>query len=153
MVNQNLVGRCGLYCGACGIYRAYRDGGAYLQRVADNFKCPPENVRCEGCHALTSECWGNACKIVQCLNDKGFQFCYECADFDNHTCERFESIAKRYHEFDVDLRANLVRIQAGDVEVWLRESDEKFRCPDCGKPLPSRSLKKTCYHCGKELVI
>lgn len=152
MVDQNLVGRCGLYCGACGIYRAFKDGGAYLQRLADNLKCPPENVRCEGCQALTSECWGNACKIVRCLNEKGFQFCYECADFDSHACERFENLAKRYHDLGVDLRVNLARIKAGDVDAWLQESKEKFRCSECGKSLPIHSFKKKCYHCGKELA-
>ena len=42
MVNRNLVGKCGLYCGACGIYRAYKDGGEYRQRLADFFKCPQD---------------------------------------------------------------------------------------------------------------
>ena len=148
MVKTNLVGRCGLYCGACGIYRAYKDGGVYRQRLAENFKCPPENVRCEGCHALTSNCWGNACAIVQCLNEKGMRFCFECADYDNQQCEQFQQLAKRYHDFDVDLRSNLGRIQAGDMDDWLQESNTKFRCPKCEKPLPARLLKKNCYHCG-----
>ncbi|NIU39053.1 DUF3795 domain-containing protein, partial [Candidatus Bathyarchaeota archaeon] len=79
LVDRNLIGRCGLYCGACGIYRAYRDGGAYRERLASAFKCPPQKVRCQGCQALTPECWGNDCKIVKCLNVKGLQFCYECS--------------------------------------------------------------------------
>ena len=150
MINQNLVGRCGIYCGACGIYRAYTDKGDYLQRVAENFKYPPEKVRCEGCQALTSECWGNGCTIVTCLNEKGYQFCNECADFDSHTCEHFEKLAKGNRDEGVDLRVNLARIQAGDSDAWLRESDEKFRCSHCGQPLPARGLKRKCYHCGTE---
>ena len=31
MVDQNLVGRCGLYCGACGIYRAFKDTSEYIK--------------------------------------------------------------------------------------------------------------------------
>jgi hypothetical protein len=152
MVTQNLVGRCGLYCGACGIYRAYKNGGAYRRRLAENFKCAPETVRCEGCQALTSECWGNACTIIRCLNENGFQFCYECADFLNHSCEQFEKLAKSSSEYDEDLRANLARIQADDVDSWLQECEVKFRCAYCGEPLPARSLKKQCYHCGKDLA-
>ena len=152
MVDRNLVGRCGLYCGACGIYRAYRNGGEYRQRLAKFFKCPPEKVCCEGCQALTQECWGNECKIVKCLNTKKLQFCYECKDYDNHTCERFEKFSEDYLKDDqVDLRANLARIKAGHVDEWLKESEEKFRCPSCGKPLPTSSFRKKCYHRGKEL--
>lgn len=152
MVNRNLVGRCGLYCGACGIYRAYKDGGAYRQRLSAFFKCPPEKVRCEGCQALTANCWGNDCKIVKCLDAKGIQFCYECSDFQDYTCEKFEKFSKDYlTDDDVDLRANLARIKAGDTTAWLEESEVRFRCSFCRNPLPTSSFMKKCYHCGKEL--
>ncbi len=152
MVDGNLVGRCGLYCGACGIYRAYKDGGEYRQRLAGFFKCPPEKVRCEGCQALTPECWGNNCAMVKCLDAKGLRFCYECSDYEKHACQKFEKFSEEYLKDDnVDLRANLARIKAGDSDEWLKESAEKFRCPHCGKPLPTKSFGKKCYHCGIEL--
>lgn len=152
MVNTNLVGRCGLFCGTCGIYRAYKDSGEYRQRLANFFKCPPEKVRCEGCQALTPECWGNDCKIVKCLNSKGFKFCYECLDYVERTCEKFEEFSEAYLKEDgVDLRDNLARIKAGKVEEWLKESEEKFRCPHCGKPLSTGAFRKKCYHCNENL--
>ena len=152
MVDKSLVGRCGLFCGACGIYRAYRDGGVYRRRIADFFKCPPEKVRCRGYQALTPECWGNDCKIINRLNAKELQFCYECSDYERRTCERFEKLSGDYLKEDyVDLRANLARIKAGDVDDWLKESEEKFRCPHCSKPLPTSSFRKKCYHCDKQL--
>jgi len=146
----NLIGRCGLYCGACTIYRAYKDDGDYRSRVATFFKCPPEKVRCEGCQALTSECWGKDCEIVQCTESKGFGFCYECPEFDSRSCMKFEDLAKRYIEDGVDVRAHLDRIKSGQVDARLRESRERFRCPSCGKPLPEG--RKNCYHCGKEFA-
>ncbi len=101
---------------------------------------------------MTPECWGNECQMVKCLNTKGLTFCFECPDFQNHTCERFEKFSEEYLKDDnVDLRANLARIQAGEVDDWLEESDEKFRCSFCGEPLPTSSFRKKCYHCGKEL--
>ncbi|MEM3699785.1 MAG: hypothetical protein QXL57_02815 [Candidatus Bathyarchaeia archaeon] len=48
MVNANLVGRCGLYCGACAIYRAYKDNREYLAKLAQHFKCPPEKCDAKG---------------------------------------------------------------------------------------------------------
>jgi hypothetical protein len=151
LVDTRLVGRCGLYCGSCGIYRAHKDDGEYLQRLAEHFKCPPEKVRCEGCQALTPDCWGYDCKIVQCLRTKGLQFCYQCNQYEEGPCEKFEKLAKPYlEENGVDLRANLERIKLGETEAWLKESDERFRCPSCGKPLPSGAFRSNCYHCGKE---
>ena len=96
MVNKNLVGRCGLYCGACSIYRAYKDDGEYLKLLVENFKCLQEKVRCEGCMALTPESWGYDCKIVQGLRRKGLEFRYECKKHDDKTCEKYEELASVY---------------------------------------------------------
>jgi len=62
MGDRNLAGRCGIYCGACGIYRAYVDGGEYLEYVSRNWNIPKERVHCNGCQALTPECWGSGCE-------------------------------------------------------------------------------------------
>ena len=151
MVEKNLVGRCGLYCGACGIYRAYKDNGEFLKKLAEHFKCPPEKVKCEGCNALTPDSWGYNCKIVQCLKSKGLEFCYQCSQYENNSCEKFEKLAKDYLEDGEDLRENLERIKKGEIEDWLKESEEKFKCPTCGKPLPVYGTKGKCYHCGADL--
>jgi len=147
MAETQLVGRCGLYCGACTIYRAYKDNGEFQTRVAAFFKCPPEKIRCEGCRALTPECWGNDCKIVQCTTAKGFSYCYECPQFDDKSCEKYDELASRYLEDKIDTRANLARIKSGQLEAWLNESTGRFKCPFCGKALPEG--RENCYHCGK----
>jgi len=151
LVNKNIVGRCGLYCGACGIYRAYIDDGDFLKKLAERFKCPQEKVRCEGCMALTSECWGNDCKIVQCLENKGLKFCYQCGEYEKDSCEKFVKLAQRYAKIGVNVKANLERIKRGETEEWLRESENKYRCPFCGKPLPVYGTEGKCYHCGADL--
>ncbi|MEM3726062.1 MAG: DUF3795 domain-containing protein [Candidatus Bathyarchaeia archaeon] len=151
MVNANLVGRCGLYCGACGVYRAYKDDGEFLKGIAESFKCSPEKMRCEGCMALTPECWGTGCKIVQCLESKGLEFCYQCGEYEKDSCDKFGKLAQRYAEIGVDVRANLERIKKGETEEWLRESEKKYRCPSCGKPLPVYGTKGKCYHCGASI--
>ena len=150
LAKKNLIGRCGLYCGACTIYRAYKDDGDFLTHVAAYFKCPPEKVRCEGCQALTPECWGNDCKIVQCTKAKGFSFCHQCPQFDDKSCDKYNELAQRYLEDNVDARANLAKIKAGQVDEWIAESKERFKCPHCHKPLPEGYKK--CYHCGKEFA-
>jgi len=151
LVNRNLVGRCGLYCGCCTIYRAYKDGGEYLKGRAERFKCAPEKVRCNGCMSLTPDCWGYSCKIVQCLRTNNLRSCHQCALYERNSCERFGKLAEGYLEDGVDLRANLVRIKKGEVEEWLRESEERFKCPECGKPLSIGARGTKCYHCGADL--
>jgi hypothetical protein len=151
LVNRNLVGRCGLYCGACTIHRAYEDDGEYLKKVAEYFKCPPEKVQCEGCMALTPDSWGYNCKIVNCLRSKGLEFCYQCGEYENRACEKFEKLAKGYLEDGEDIRANLERIKKDEIEQWLRESEELYKCSTCGRPLPVSRIRGKCYHCGADL--
>ncbi|TET90115.1 MAG: DUF3795 domain-containing protein [Methanomassiliicoccales archaeon] len=128
MTDLSLVGRCGLYCGACGIYRAYRDGGEYLKKVTESFDCSPQLVRCEGCQELTSECWGNNCKIVNCLRGKGLSFCYECKDLDR--CEEYSSLYEGYRELGVDLKGNLKRIES---VIQRAGSKKRTRSGDAGR--------------------
>lgn len=86
------------------------------------------------------------------MNARRFKFCFECPEYENRSCEKFEKFSEEYLRDDgVNLRANLARIEAGKVEEWLRESEEKYRCPVCKKPLSYGALKKRCYHCGKDL--
>jgi hypothetical protein len=66
LVNENLVGRCGLYCGACIIYRAGKDSEKLRRTVAEKENCKPDEIRCEG--------WGKNCKIVKCLEAKRLVF-------------------------------------------------------------------------------
>lgn len=145
------MGRCGLYCGACTIYRAYKDGGTYLQGRAQRFKCAPEKVQCEGCMALAPDSWGYTCKIVQCLRNKGLEFCYQCGEYVENSCEKFGKLAEAYLEDGVDLKANLDRIKNGQTEEWLLESEARFKCPKCGKPLSVGAIVTSCYHCGTDL--
>jgi hypothetical protein len=81
LVNENLVGRCGLYCGACIIYRAGKDSEKLRRTVAEKENCKPDEIRCEGCQTalangwdIEGEGWGKNCKIVKCLEAKRLVF-------------------------------------------------------------------------------
>lgn len=145
-MNHQLTGKCGLYCGACNIYRAERDSAELRRKLAKNAGCSPDQVRCNGCGGLTADCWGNGCKIVQCLAAKGFDFCYECPEFEAGRCGKYEDLYTVYMEAGVDLKKNSGRIKAGQGAQWLRESEELFRCKSCGMPVTVWSVQ--CHHCG-----
>ena len=155
LVNRNLAGRCGFYCGVCEIYRAYKDSEKLREKVAKKHGCSPDDVKCEGCQAVDicgwshDKQWGANCKILECLNSKGLKFCFECDKYD--TCELFSSFAEICLKSGIDLRKNLQMIKEGKIEQWLLEQDKKWRCPNCGKPVIVSPDYKTCHWCGYQL--
>ena len=150
MVDMQLVGRCGLYCGACNVYRAQRDDPEWRRRFAERFNCTVEQVRCEGCGGLTPDCWGFDCKILKCLRERGYEFCCECPDYEARSCEKHERIARGYAEDGVDMRANLAMIKEGKLAEWLEAAAAQYTCKFCGGPTTEGAAK--CHHCGREIV-
>lgn len=155
MVNKNLIGRCGLYCGICAVYRAYQDSKELQRKLAEKHGCPPEEVRCEGCQVLGTypwiyeKQWGSNCKMVKCLNAKRLTFCFECSDYDN--CPKYTELVESCYGLAMDLRANLQLIQEGKEEEWLLEQDKRWRCPKCGNPIIVSYEFKNCHWCGNKL--
>lgn len=149
MSSLSLVGKCGLYCGACGIYRAYKDSKEWREEIAKKSGCSSDQVRCNGCGDLTSQCWGNGCKIVVCARAKGYDYCFECPGYQSENCESFKVLSEKYLKAGVDLRGNLSSIKEGKTEQWLEESSRRFSCKACGKPVSVWSDE--CHHCGSKL--
>jgi len=155
MVDKNLVGRCGLYCGICEIYRAYKDSKELQKKLAKKHNCFPEEVRCECCQAMDvyawshEKEWGKNCKIVKCLDTKELMFCYECSEYD--TCQKHAEFAKICSGIGIDLRRNLRMLKEGEVEEWLSEQDRKWRCPKCGNSIIVSYDFKNCHWCGNKL--
>jgi len=153
LVNKNLVGRCGLYCGACIIYRAYKDSEKLRRHVAERENCKPEKIRCEGCQTILTdgwdveEIWGKNCKIIKCLETKGLDFCYECNTYPN--CGKFQIIYDSELKHGENLIQNLDKLKAGKVEEWLEEEDKKWRCQKCGNPIPMHLIE--CHWCGAKI--
>ena len=144
-MKQNLMGRCGLYCGVCEVYRAYKDSKELQKELAKKHNCLPQEVRCEGCQAIRriltvgvygwsyDKEWGTNCKILKCLDSKKLKFCYECAEYDS--CERFDKFGEICLGISLDLRKNWKTIRDGKTEEWLWEQDKNWRCPQCGNPI------------------
>ena len=149
MNNRNLVGRCGLYCGACIIYRAYKDSEELREKISKDNDCDPEDVKCEGCQSNNDkwnkdEMWGESCDIVKCLDSKGLTYCYEC---DNHPdCQKYDEWADIFSKDGEDIRNNLEMIEEGKIDDWLKKEEERWVCKECGKPI-SMVLDR-CHWCG-----
>ena len=149
MVNHVLVGKCGLYCGSCMIYRAYKDSEKLRQLIAERAKCQPEDIKCEGCQKgftdgwdVKDQQWGKNCDIVKCLEAKKLKFCFDCDIYPD--CEKFQEIYKSQLRHGENLIKNLERIKAGEAEQWLEEEEKKWVCQVCGNPISNRL---ECHWC------
>jgi len=145
MVDTPLAGACGLYCGACPIYRMYEDQDTErLERAArEVFHCQPEEIRCEGCRGPVDCLWTPNCRIVACIQERGIIFCHECADF---PCDDLSAFSA--DRSDIPL-SNLRRLAEVGLAAWLAEQEARWRCPACGKPVDIYS--ETCRACEAEL--
>lgn len=141
-----LIGRCGLYCGACGIYRVYIDKQEKRQkRMAEYFKCKPEQVRCQGCQNLTPDDWCSECKILLCLDKNDYRYCYECNKIES--CDIYQELNGRYENLPFK---NLIRLKETGEEKWLKEQTQRWSCRQCGAPLEYE--QKNCPKCNFDVT-
>jgi len=146
MSKNDLIGRCGLYCGACDIYRVFVDKKTEKQRrMAEYFKCRPEQVRCQGCQNPTPEDWCYDCKIIKCLEKNGYTYCYECEKIE--TCEIYQELNGRYNNYPYK---NLKRLKEVGKEKWLEEMTKRWTCPQCKAAIEYEDKK--CLNCGFDLT-
>lgn len=145
--SYSLIGRCGLYCGACDIYRVYIDMKKEKQKqMAEFFRCKPEQVRCHGCQNLTSDDWCSGCKILECLDRHTYRYCYECSEIE--TCDTYQELNGRYKNLP---SKNLKRLRVCGEDRWLKEQRKKWSCPHCGTALVYEQTK--CPQCNRDAAL
>jgi hypothetical protein len=150
MMEEYLVGRCGLYCGACGIYRAERDRPKLQAWLAEHFGCKLEEVRCVGCNPEAPGCWCQDCKRAECLQGKGLESCAFCPDADPASCSLLAEMQEQYLDWGFDLAASLTLLRKAGPEDWLKCMKGLYTCPACGTKLTFND--KSCPTCKKEVI-
>ena len=150
MEKQPLVAVCGLFCGACSLYRVQHDADRkdapdLIKRVAERWKVPAEQAVCEGCLSggpLSPYC--AACAIRKCAAGKpGVTRCADCADFPCEIITKFSNDGVPHH--NVVLK-NIRRQQKIGIDEWYEEEFERVRCQVCGVSLDWYA--QSCHRCG-----
>ena len=150
MEGEHLAAVCGLYCGACSLYRACRDDNQerleeVRQLISSRAQVTPDDLQCDGCLAqghLAPFC--QQCEIRQCPGDKpGINRCSDCPDFPCSLVTEFNNDGVRHH---AEVMENIRRQREIGVDEWLQEEYERWRCQFCGVSL--EWYAKTCYRCG-----
>ena len=106
VVNPDLVGYCGIYCGAC-----------------------PSHVkgRCPGCHENEKATW---CKIRLCCAENGYSSCADCTQFsDPEECNKFHNLFSKVIGFILrsDRRACVYQIKELGLEGHAKAMAELGR--------------------------
>ncbi|OHD62879.1 MAG: hypothetical protein A2176_07010 [Spirochaetes bacterium RBG_13_51_14] len=156
--NKNLMAPCGLYCGACGIYIATRDNNDKFKKIlGDLYGSKPEHTECLGCMQpeLLEKLYGfcRVCTMRDCVREKGYYSCHQCADWPCEKVEKFGlATGRRVMKRAIPLWRKKVRElgdQQGSVE-WARSELERYHCPSCGEPL-FRGARQ-CRSCKEALA-
>jgi len=144
---KNLVGYCGLYCGACGIYQGrITQAVKNLRKVIGAYgfdKIAPELAKWEptlqyytefekvmdGLVKLFGECPGciggggdPACAVRECCKQKAYTTCAECSEIES--CEKVQKYGPRALE-------GLKKIKAMGVDKGIEEMQKKVNAGYC----------------------
>lgn len=149
MTGSDIIGRCGLYCGACAIYLGARGDVDARTYVLEEWRVPEEAIECSGCHAQTPESAGSKCELAPCMDGNGYEYCSECAEYVEGSCGKFEKSEEMCRSIGIDLRENLKRLRDVGGEAWLAEQEERWSCPDCISPFFWQAQR--CPSCKRPL--
>lgn len=103
-VDKNMIGACGLICEGCDIMEASHNKDI-SERIAKWFgeeldiEVKPEDIHCQGCRGDREIHWSANCWILKCcVDDRGFDFCYECPEFPCEKLVEWSEENERYGE-------------------------------------------------------
>jgi len=86
-MEEEIISVCGLLCSSCDIMEATTKKEV-AQRIVDWFRKEQdqevniEDIKCDGCRGDRTMHWSPDCWILKCcVDDRGLDYCNECADF------------------------------------------------------------------------
>jgi hypothetical protein len=123
-----LIAPCGMNCAVCYVY---------LRK-----KKP-----CLGCRghdeAKPDHC--RQCKIKDCAQSRGADFCFNCPTF---PCAVIKRLDKSYRQrYQVSLIENTLRLETIGARQFMIEEREKWTCMACGGAISLHD--RVCSECGR----
>ncbi len=144
-IKNNLLAPCGLYCGVCGIFYAYKNNDSKLkEKLAKAYWTKPELIECEGCLSNKRFNFCDVCDIRKCCADKKLAGCYQCDEFPCNKIKNYPyPLATKYM-----INSTQVRRELGDLE-WIKWEENNWKCKKCGE-INFRGAK-FCHKCNEKL--
>jgi hypothetical protein len=112
-----LIAPCGMNCGTCIAFFGYTMNGKKRKHT------------CKSCRMRKTDCAFIKKKCLK-LATKEIEYCFECYDY---PCKNLSILDKRHRtNYEVSLIKNLEFIQANGIQEFLRNEEERWKCPSCG---------------------
>lgn len=135
-LNKELIAPCGMNCGICSNYLAYKN------------KMKGKGLpNCIGCRPRNKQCsfFKKTCKNDLKLLKGEIEFCFECSYYPCETLIKGDkSYRKRYGMSIVD---NLNEIRDKGINDFIESQEKKYRCEKCDNLISIHSKK--CFNCDK----
>lgn len=123
---RRMTAPCGLPCFACGFNLA--DSHPELKSmISETYGIPLEQVVCKGCRNEGGKCGHHpmACRLYPCAEEKGVEFCHECADFPCDVLHPYANMADlAWHNIKV---FNLCLMKKMGLEEWAKNKARSVR--------------------------
>ena len=147
MADSNLVGVCGLYCGACYHYRAAFPEGKHLLEETARQHRPLEGFTCEGCRSdnLYIHPGCAECAFRACAEEKDVGHCGLCVEYPCPQLKAFQSDGRPHHG---DIFDNIWTLRALGPDGWLAGQTLRWTC-ECGARFSW--YEEHCRSCGAKL--
>ena len=133
---------CGIDCFNCPIYLS-NDNEFLKAELAKRLNMQPKDVVCKGCRnhkgILPLINMAEPCKVYECTEKKGIEFCFECTDF---PCDNLNPIADNASQAPHNIKVyNLCLIKKMGLVTWAETKAKSVRDTYFTKKFP-RPLSK-----------
>lgn len=150
---SKLVGICGLYCGTCPGYLAWRRNDKdQLERRAKYEGIPVAEVRCDGCLSgrVLPSCAVCTSGFRECARNNNVTWCFECKNF---PCQRLRDFRDAHIVKGISHHAQVIDdlqyMKEHGIERWVEEKEKAGRCPKCGEVV--YWFSRQCHNCQAQI--
>jgi len=122
---KKIIAPCGIDCFNCEMFED-NVTEEFQARLSAMTKIPKEKISCEGCNdgniCLFLKMQGKRCKTVDCVKEKGVDYCFQC---DTFPCEYLMPIADGADKFPQNIKLyNLCQMKRIGVDTWAEKAGD-----------------------------
>lgn len=148
-MKKELIGGCGIYCGACDHYVSNQPYGKHLLEQGTELSEKLLQHPCGGCKNETLEhicVYCRDCVIRLCTIEKGVDLCIQCEAF---PCKEIYKFKGNFLEHKKTAYRVLMKSKGVPMDEWLKLRRARWTCPECGSLYSFYETK--CHTCGNQL--
>lgn len=124
-MKERVIAPCGIDCFNCEIYEN-NVTEELRTRLSTMAILPKEKITCKGCVdgniCVLLTIYGKNCNTIDCINEKGVDYCFNC---DTFPCEYLMPLADGANKFPQNLKVfNLCMMKRIGIEAWAEKAGD-----------------------------